>query len=93
MPQNKRLKLTLYLKQNNIVISFLLVFSVINIVYATNYYWAILFCGLVSTLFYFSANQFIKSENPESGGKDVPADGHYADLLECATVLAKILEN
>jgi PAS domain S-box-containing protein len=67
MPQNKRLKLTLYLKQNNIVISFLLVFSVINIVYATNYYWAILFCGLVSTLFYFSANQFIKSENPESG--------------------------
>jgi len=67
MPHNKRLKLTLYLKQNTIVISFLLVFSIINIVYATNYFWAILFCGLVSTLFYFSANQFIKAENPESG--------------------------
>jgi PAS domain S-box-containing protein len=67
MPHNKSLKLTLYLKQNTIVMSFLLVFSIINIVYATNYFWAILFCGLVSTLFYFSANQFIKAENPESG--------------------------
>lgn len=35
----------------------------------------------------------VKSENPESGGKDVPADGHYADLLECATALTQSLEN
>ena len=67
MPHNKRFKLTLYLKQNTIVILFLVVFSVINIVYATNYFWAALFCVLVSTLFYYSANQFIKAENPESG--------------------------
>ncbi len=67
MPHNQRLKLTLYLKQNIIVISFLAVFSVINIVYATNYYWAILFCCLVSILFYYSANQFIKAQNPDSG--------------------------
>jgi PAS domain S-box-containing protein len=67
MPHNQKLKLTLYLKQNTVVLSFLAVFSVVNIVYATNYYWAILFCCLVSTLFYYSARQFIKSQNPESG--------------------------
>jgi PAS domain S-box-containing protein len=67
MPHNKRLKLTLYYEQNIIVISFLAVFSLINVAYATNYFWAILFCGLVSTLFYYSANQFINAENTESG--------------------------
>jgi PAS domain S-box-containing protein len=67
MPHNQNLKLTLYSKQNTIVLSFLAVFSAINIVYATNYYWAVLFCGLVSLLFYYSANQFIRSQNPESG--------------------------
>lgn len=35
----------------------------------------------------------VESENPESGCKDVPANGHYANLLECATVLTQNLEN
>jgi D-glycero-D-manno-heptose 1,7-bisphosphate phosphatase len=35
----------------------------------------------------------VESENPESGRKDVPADGHYADLLECAIALIQDLEN
>ena len=35
----------------------------------------------------------VQSENPESGCKDVPADGHYANLLECATVLIQNLED
>jgi D-glycero-D-manno-heptose 1,7-bisphosphate phosphatase len=31
----------------------------------------------------------VESENPESGCKDVPANGHYANLLECAIVLTQ----
>jgi rfaE bifunctional protein nucleotidyltransferase chain/domain len=34
----------------------------------------------------------VESENPESGCKDVPANGCYANLLECATVLMQNLE-
>ena len=67
MPQNQKLKLTLYNRQNSIVLSFLAAFSLINIVYATNYFWAILFCIIISLLFRYAENQFIKSQNPESG--------------------------
>jgi rfaE bifunctional protein nucleotidyltransferase chain/domain len=35
----------------------------------------------------------VESENPESGFKDVPADGRFANLLECANILMKKLEN
>lgn len=35
----------------------------------------------------------VESENPESGGKVMTADGYFANLLECATVLTKNLED
>lgn len=35
----------------------------------------------------------VESENPESGCKDESANGYYANLLECATVLMQNLEN
>lgn len=35
----------------------------------------------------------VESENPESSCKYVPANGYYANLLECATALIQNLEN
>lgn len=67
MRQTQKLKLTLYNRQKSIVLSFLAAFSLINIVYATNYFWAILFCIIISLLFKYAENQFIKSQNSESG--------------------------
>lgn len=67
MPQNQKLKLTLYNRQNSIVLSFLAAFTIINVVYATNYLWAILFCMIITLLFRYAAHQFIKSQNSESG--------------------------
>jgi PAS domain S-box-containing protein len=67
MPQNLKLKLKLYQEQSTIALSFLAAFSVINTIYASNYFWAVIFCLIMALLFNYASNQFIKSQNPESG--------------------------
>jgi len=67
MAQIQKLKLALYSRQNNIVMWFLTVFILINIIYATNYYFAILFCLIIILLLRYSEHLFIKSQNTESG--------------------------
>jgi PAS domain S-box-containing protein len=49
------------------MLSFLATFSIINVAYSTNYLLAIIFCLIVTLLFNYSANLFIKSQNSESG--------------------------
>ena len=67
MPYKRSLKLSLYNKQKNIVLYFLVLFYIINIAYSTNYYWAALLCTFIVGLTFLSNNQFIKAKNPESG--------------------------
>ncbi len=67
MPINQSLKLSLYQKQKNIVLYFLGLFCVITIVYASNYYWAVLLTALIIGLIFLSNNQFVKAKNTESG--------------------------